>query len=70
MKPLTMTVGATMRSSQNYQSAEGNVSITVELEPGEDPRQCWRKLQTMVSTLARKGADETLAAHLMGDTKG
>jgi lipopolysaccharide biosynthesis regulator YciM len=69
MKVTMVTVGAKVRLSQDYQSAEGSCELTAELEENEDPHQAYKQLQKAVKAYAANSVRETLRAALGGYQK-
>lgn len=46
MKITTIQVSYTERRSENFQTAESAVTLTAEIEPGDDREQCYKMLRT------------------------
>ena len=53
MKIKTMTVGSAMKVTKNYSTVDGGVSMTVELEAGDNPAEVHKQLSEMTHEMVK-----------------
>lgn len=62
MNITNITVGSKVTRSKNYQSGAGEVIMSADLEPEENPVEVYHKLRKTVVQLATKLADDSFEA--------